>query len=114
MYTNHEVLIGVKNAFISFQDSERKAPPVKYTIEVLEAKPSGIDLKFSSGLNPRTHRPDMYTVTLTPAVGQGKWSSAEEQGNIEYVKQTKLGQGQRVEGMWVESGARSIMVLEFV
>lgn len=102
------------NASISFQDCERKAPPVCHLVTFLDAKPSGIDFKFSRGLDPRSRRPNVYTVSLTPAIKQGAWTSAEDEGGIEQVSQTKLSQGNRVEGIWIEAGDRRVMVLEFV
>lgn len=97
------------NANISFQDCERKAPPVNYPVMSLEAKASGIDFKFSKGIDPRSHRPNVYTVSLTPAIGMGKWQNADDDGDLEHVKQT----GNRVEGIWVEAGDRKVFVLTF-
>jgi hypothetical protein len=97
------------NASISFQDSERKAAPVVYPVMSLDAKPSGIDLKFSKGIDTRSRRPNVYTVSLTPATGLGAWTSNDDEGDIEHVKQA----GKKVEGLWVEAGNRTIMVLEY-
>jgi len=102
------------NASISFQDCERKAPPVNYPVMSLDAKPSGIDLKFSKGIDSRSHRPNVYTVSLTPAIKMGEWTSVDDEGGIEQVNQTKLPGGNRVEGIWCEAGERRIVVLEYV
>ena len=102
------------NAALSFQDCERKTPPVTHNITLFDAKPAGIDLKFVKDIDPRTGRPNVYIVSLTPAIGMGKWTSSEDEGDIEHVKQTKLPQGTRVEGLWVEAGERRVFVLEYV
>lgn len=81
----------------------------------LDAKPSGIDLKFSKETDPRSRRPNVYTVSLTPAVKMGEWNNVEgDEGGIEQVQSTKLPQGTRVEGIWCEAGERRIVVLEYV
>jgi hypothetical protein len=100
------------NANISFQDCERKAPPVNYPVMSLDAKPAGIDFKFSKGIDPRSHRPNVYTVSLTPAINTGKWENADDDGDLEHVKQQA--QGKRVEGIWVEAGERLVFVLDYV
>lgn len=101
------------NAALSFQDCDRKAPPQTFPVTFIEAKPAGIEVKFNKGVDPRSRRPIVYSVTLTPATGAGEWRNPEDEGDIEHVKQTKLPEGFRVEGMWVEAGDRRVFVLEY-
>ena len=101
------------NASISFQDCERKAPPINYPVLSLDAKPAGIDFKFSKGIDSRTRRANVYTVSLTPAIAMGKWNSSDDEGDLEHVKHTKHPQGSRVEAIWVEGGDRRVFVLEY-
>lgn len=101
------------NASLSFQDCERKSPPQTFPVVSIDAKPAGIDLKFGKGVDARTRRLNVYTVSLVPATGAGEWHCTDDQGALEQVKQTKLPQGTRIEGIWIEAGERRIMVLEF-
>jgi len=101
------------NASISFQDCERKAPPTNYPVTFIDAKPAGIDLKFSKGVDPRTRLGSVYTVSITPAIGMGEWTNKDDEGGIEHAKLTKLPEGNRIEGIWIEAGERRIVVLEY-
>jgi len=107
------VLLRRMNASISFQDCERKSPPTNYPVTFIDAKPAGIDLKFSKGIDPRTRLGNVYNVSITPAIGTGSWCNKDDEGGLEQVKQTKLPQGNRVEGIWCETGERRVVVLEF-
>lgn len=102
----------MSKASLSFQDCDRRLPQQPFTVTFVDVKPSGIDLKFSKGREERTRVQNVYSVNLTPGAGKGSWKNMDVEGLIEGVKQYPQPSGTRIEGIWVEGGERSIMVVE--